>query len=395
MSTELARRRGARGAGRFPVPSPALADPVPESGAMSGGPELEWRAQLLTLGVPVGWIAIVALGAGLLLDGGAPRGGLVPALIVAAAAGNAAASCVPWRAWLERRRGRVALDLWSGALIGFVAVVVVTGGARFALLMFVVAPYVALVQAGLRRWLFIALSGVTCAAIAAVTEAPPGQTVMRLLLVALGVAASLVLARRLQSESAARWRAARSAGLERSLAAESNHRIKNSLQLAADLLLLGGPRDGEERAFEEGAARIRTIAALHRLLAEGDAAEVEARHLLASVVATIPVPVEVEVDEVAFDSATAQRLGLVANELLTNAYRHGAQPIALRLSAAHDVVLRVDDDGAGPGSPPGLGLRLVREIVEHGLAGRFALAARPGGGTRAEVVIPGRGACAS
>ena len=35
----------------------------------------------------------------------------------------------------------------------------------------------------------------------------------------------------------------------------------------------------------------------------------------------------------------------------------------------------------------GLGLKLVRQIAEHGLGGEFRLGARPDGGTRAEVAF--------
>jgi signal transduction histidine kinase len=51
--------------------------------------------------------------------------------------------------------------------------------------------------------------------------------------------------------------------------------------------------------------------------------------------------------------------------------------------------MRVDDGGNGLDGAPGLGLELVRRMVEQGLRGRFDLTALPGGGTRAEVAFPG------
>ena len=98
--------------------------------------------------------------------------------------------------------------------------------------------------------------------------------------------------------------------------------------------------------------------------------------------------VTVEAGPGVFDAATAQKLGLVANELVTNAFRHGAPPIVVRLSAGSQTRLRVDDSGVGVERAAGFGLELVRRLVEQGLHGRFELAALSGGGTRAEVVFP-------
>jgi two-component sensor histidine kinase len=75
----------------------------------------------------------------------------------------------------------------------------------------------------------------------------------------------------------------------------------------------------------------------------------------------------------------------VANELVTNACRHGAPPIELRLHANR---LTVDDCGKGVDGNDGVGLGLVRRLVEDGMNGYFALRPRPGGGTRAEVAWP-------
>ena len=155
-----------------------------------------------------------------------------------------------------------------------------------------------------------------------------------------------MLARAIRREAAAHQRAAARAELERTLAQEANHRIKNDLQTAADLLLLGRPDGADGAAFDETAARIRSIATVHRLLTETEH-RVDGGALLRSITAGAPVPVTVEAEPAAFDAATAQKLGIVANELVTNAFQHGAPPIVVRLRAAAQTRLRVDDSGGG------------------------------------------------
>jgi two-component sensor histidine kinase len=337
--------------------------------------DLEQRATVLRLGPWLGWASLLAVLAGVVAA--SHRDALV-LLALTAAVLNGAAMLPPWRTWLLRPEGRLLLDLWSGALIAFVALLVALGGPNFSLLLFLTIPFIAVVQDGRRRAAWLAVSATTCVAVAVLVGLPAGITVMRSALVAAAVAVALVLVSTLKRE----------VGLERTRVAEANHRIKNNLQAVADLLLLERPAGEAGRAFDETAGRIRSIASLHRLLAESGDETVDAGALLATVARAAPVPVVVEAARVAFDSSRARQIGLVANELITNASRHGAEPITVSLDGRQPLVLRVDDGGQLEGAPDGLGLVLVRQIVEHGLGGVFRLAARPGGGTRAEVVFP-------
>jgi two-component sensor histidine kinase len=278
-------------------------------------------------------------------------------------------------------RGRFLLDLTTGVLLLAVAVLVYDAGATFALLLFVVTPLVAVVQRGLRRWLWLAVNLGICLALAVERDLPAGATALRIALVTAVAAAAVGLVRLAEREGA---RARRTS----ELAAEADHRIGNSLQAVADLLLLGRPGDGDSLAFDEASARIRSIAAVHRLLADSPGL-VDAAVLLDGVAAAAPRPVVVEAEPLPLEAGQAQKLGIVANELIANAFRHGAPPVAVRLHAGEPVRLEVDDGGGGTASPGGgIGLPLVRRLVEAGLGGRFALGPRPGGGTRAEVVFP-------
>jgi two-component sensor histidine kinase len=353
-----------------------------------GHVELAFRARALQLGFWLGWVAIGAVLAGVAFDVGSKQRPLVLAVTVTAAAFNTAALFVPWREWLEARRGRLLVDLWSGGLVGFVAILVFAGGANFALLLFLTVPFIAVVQSGWRRGFWLATSAAVCALAIALVPLPVGATAMRLALVAAAVGVVLVLARTIQLETVAHNRAAARAELEHALATEANHRIKNNLQTVADLLLLGRPEDVNGQAFDDTAARIHSIATVHGLLARGEG-PVDAGALLERIAESAPVPVTIDAEPAAFDPSTAQKLGIVANELITNAFQHGAPPIVVQLMGGHETRLQVDDRGTGPAEdPPGLGLQLVRDMVEQGLRGRFELAALPGGGTRAAVVFP-------
>jgi two-component sensor histidine kinase len=349
--------------------------------------ELGFRFAAVQVGYWLGWASIAVVIGGLALDVGVRHRSLVVAATLTAAAANTFAMVIPWRTWLATRRGRLLLDLWCGGLIAFVVVLVAGGNSSFALLLFLTVPFIAVVQVGWRRGFWLATSVAACALAAALIPLSAGATAMRLALVAAAVAVALLLSRSVRREAAAHEHAARQAALERALAREANHRIKNDLQTAADLLLLARPDGADGAPFDETAARIRSIATVHRLLTETED-EVDGGALLRSITAGAPVPVTVEADRLRLDAATAQKLGIVANELVTNAFRHGASPIVVRLDAGPPARLSVDDGGAAAERAAGFGLELVRRMVEHGLRGRFELGRTTTGGTRAEVLFP-------
>jgi two-component sensor histidine kinase len=349
--------------------------------------ELGFRFAALRVGYWLGWASIAVVVVGLAVDVSAQHRWLLIGVTLAAAAGNTVAMLIPWREWLTTQRGRLLLDVWCGGLIAFVALLIVDAGSSFALLLFLAVPFIAVVQIGWRRGLWLAVSGATCAVLAASIPLAAGATAMRLALVAAAAAVAFVLARAIRHEAAGHKLAATRAELERTMAQEANHRIKNDLQVAADLLLLARPDGSEGTAFDDTAARIRSIATVHRLLTEAED-EVDGDALLRSITASAPVSVVVEAAPLVFDAGTAQKLGIIANELVTNAVRHGAPPIVVRLDGGAQTRLLVDSHGADAECAAGFGLGLVRRMAEHGLGGRFELSPLEGGGTRAEVVFP-------
>jgi two-component sensor histidine kinase len=345
------------------------------------------RTAALRVGSWLGWASVGVVTAALVLDGSVKDRWLVLALTAVVAVGDLVAMRVPWREWLATRRGQVLLDIWSGGLLLFVATLVVAGGSNFALLLFLAVPFIAVVQVGWRRRIWLAASAVTCIVVAALIPLAPGATAMRLALVGAAVAVALVLFSAVRRETTAHRHAAVEAELERVFVKEANHRIKNDLQTAADLLLLARPHGPVGQPFDETAARIRSIAIVHQLLAERPDG-VDASELVRTIAEAAPVPITVEAEPLPLDAASAQKLGIVTNELITNAFQHGATPISVRLTGGPVARLEVENAGTCPTETAGLGLDLVRRLVEKGLDGRFVLSTGTRAGTHADVVFP-------
>ena len=375
----------------FALVEPHVRRELPGSVTASNLPaslELDFRVSALRVGWWLGWAALAAVVVGIAVGGDAGHRWLVLGLAATAAAGNLVAMLVPWRDWLGKARGSALLDVWCGALIGFVVLLVGVGGSTFSLLLFLAIPFVAVIQVGRRRVFWLATTLAACVFVTAAVSLPAGATAMRLTILAAVVGGTLVVARALRREAGARMQAAARADLERTLLTEAEHRIKNSLQSAADLLLLGRPDGSAGRPFDLTASRIRSLAAVHRLLSESAEEDVRADQLLHRIVEDVDVPVVLDTEVVTLDAASAQKLGLVANELVTNAVRHGSPPLFVKLEGGSRTRLRVEDAGSSrTDDTAGLGLQLVRRMAEEGLNGSFELGERSGGGTRAELVF--------
>ncbi len=361
--------------------------------------DLETRLGALRAGFSLGWLSIAAVIAGLALGLPTRDSAVLVALTGAAAAANAAMTLVPWERWLTASRGQVLVDVWSGGLIAFVSALILTAGAHagFDLLLFLVAPFLATVHSGRRGVGWLAAAGVTYLAVMALAPdaLAAGAVAMRVALLAAATTLALALAGMVQREAAARAQASARADLEHLLLAESHHRVKNSLQTVADILLLGRPADAGAETFDDTAERIRSIATVHRLLAERRGAAVSAPALLEAITAAAAVDAQLEVEERDLGPACAQQLGIVANELIANAARHGRPPIRVLLHGQRPLVLEVLDGGDPPRDhAERLGLQLVRQIVERGMHGSFTLSPANSVGTRAEVRFDA-GRCAS
>lgn len=188
---------------------------------------------------------------------------------------------------------------------------------------------------------------------------------------------------------------------------EVNHRVKNSLQQVASLLHLQMRQlpDGLGRAaLEDARGRVMSIGRVHEQLYSSDFTgsvalrpyfEVLCEDIRAS--AAGDCAVETDVADTVLPLARTVPLALIANELLTNAFKHGRRPdgscrIQLRLRERGDgmLVLAVSDEG--PGLVPGkqrrgsLGMRLIRLFVDQ-LDGKLDIESTDPG-TRISVTFP-------
>lgn len=363
--------------------------------------ELSTRYAAMRSGFWLGWLSILAVLAGLALGAEPRHRTAVLVLVALAGAGNAAVMLAPWERWLTVARGQLVLDAWSLGLIGLISTLVAVAGGRagYDLLLFLALPFIATVQVGWRRvaWLGLAAASFPVTMTLAPDPLPAAVAAMHAVLLAAAVVLALALAALTRREATARAEASTRAALEHALLGEAHHRVSNSLQTVAELLVLARPSDPDAaRALDETAARVGGIAAVHRLLAREAGGTVSGAAVVSAVVANAGQATRVHVEDVELDVGDAQQLAIVTNELLTNALRHGAPPVEVRLRRGPPISLEVEDHGPGlDDEPPGLGFQLVHQIVEHGLHGHMAVADAPAGGTRASVWFDPGGLCES
>jgi two-component sensor histidine kinase/DNA-binding response OmpR family regulator len=191
------------------------------------------------------------------------------------------------------------------------------------------------------------------------------------------------------------------------------HRVKNNLQVVSSLLNLQSESLTDEQAiemFRESRHRIHSMALIHeRLYQAKDLARINIEqyvHDLASELffaygvsaEQIGLVVEINTDGAIMDIEKAVPVGLIINELLTNALKYAfpegrAGKLTVRIEPLPGDMLKmtVADDGVGlpPGidvnDPATLGLQLVSTLAEQ-LRGR--LEARSQSGTAFSITFP-------
>jgi two-component sensor histidine kinase len=166
---------------------------------------------------------------------------------------------------------------------------------------------------------------------------------------------------------------------------EVDHRVKNSLQIVSSLLHLQAKSAGAAASqFHNAASRVMAIAAVHQQLHKSDyvgtvpldqyLADLSREISAASASPERALSISVDAAPLAIPNDIAVPLGLIVNELLTNAIQHSkpivqGEPIRIAVSSATDrFSVSVSDPGSGPElkqSQTGLGTRLMDAFVQQ------------------------------
>jgi chemotaxis protein methyltransferase CheR len=193
---------------------------------------------------------------------------------------------------------------------------------------------------------------------------------------------------------------------------EMNHRINNSLQIIASILLLKAhtvQSDETRRHLQDAHERVIAVATVQEQLHPTPfGAQIEAKSYLTKLCESLaasmilddqPVSLRVEASEGSTTSEQAVSMGLIATELVINALKHGfpgrakGQIVVGFESTESAWRIAVSDDGVGISTRltdaparPGLGTSLVEALTRQ-LGGRVTtLATLPG--TTVSVTVP-------
>ena len=170
---------------------------------------------------------------------------------------------------------------------------------------------------------------------------------------------------------------------------ELHHRVKNNLQVVSSLMSLQSNRleDNKAReALEQGRNRVDAMAMIHqKLYMDQELASVDISEYLRSLAVSLAysfgfteshVSVNVDMPDNMLDIDRAIPIGLIVNELVTNAFKHGIsneeEPhirVSLSRVDSDRLELRVADNGPGikegkiAGRPGSFGMKLVQTLV--------------------------------
>ena len=178
---------------------------------------------------------------------------------------------------------------------------------------------------------------------------------------------------------------------------EIHHRVKNNLQVVSSLLNMqtrATKNKNVKDILSESRNRINTMALIHSQLYEsGNLSEINMKGFMDKLLVqlfqihSVPdrkISLVVQAVDCSLPISTAVPVGLIANEILTNTFKHafvnrkeGKIDVSLRASEKGVVSLTVSDDGAG--LPEGfdinasktLGLHVVKILAEEQLDGNI------------------------
>jgi two-component sensor histidine kinase len=177
-----------------------------------------------------------------------------------------------------------------------------------------------------------------------------------------------------------RLSARNAAAQARMLAQEIDHRVMNSLQFISSMLTLQSRSPGNDVSvqLEVAANRVATVARVHRHFSAGIVGDVInclpfLKRLCEDLSGVLGKTILVDGDDEEVSAKTMQSVGLIVNELVTNAAKHGAGKIAVSYVARGDRrTLAISDDGEGlpVGFDPktaktGLGMKVIGLLAKQ------------------------------
>lgn len=167
---------------------------------------------------------------------------------------------------------------------------------------------------------------------------------------------------------------------------ELAHRTKNDLAIIRSALTLqarSSRNPAVQEALQAAVARVAVVAAAQdRLNADAEGGRVDLRDYIDALCKGLgdllrdvrPIAVRVKTEPLTVNSSTAVTIGLIVNELVTNALKHafpddsgGAVDVELTRPAEDSLQIEVRDDGIGcpAEGQGGLGSRLVRLLAQQ------------------------------
>jgi two-component sensor histidine kinase/Tfp pilus assembly protein PilF len=185
---------------------------------------------------------------------------------------------------------------------------------------------------------------------------------------------------------------------EKILMRESHHRIKNNLQLVNSILDLQSRSiedAGVKKIFAESRQRIQAISFAHQRLQGNDTVEkLNLKSFLSDLIQSIQsssldvhseILVETHIEEVIISTEKAVPIGLIVNELFTNAIKYafgtknsGTVKITLKKETGR-LELEISDNGQGiqGNAKDGFGHQLIKSMIRQ-LKAEYFLSLEPG-----------------
>lgn len=173
---------------------------------------------------------------------------------------------------------------------------------------------------------------------------------------------------------------------------EIHHRVKNNFQIASGLLELQFKDIEDDKItslVQQWQARIKSMTSIHQKLYQNDILKIDLKDYITSITNDLnnlygndKTDIQIDIKETyEVDIDTAVNLGLILNELVTNAFKYGKKQNRLSLSITckkhHDTYsLNVADKGEGISSSVNLeenntlGIKLIKQLLRQ-LQGSF------------------------